>query len=184
MNWATLRATFPALNPAQLHWLLTQYQLASAMGPMSAWEPGAQDSPEAFQSGEPSQWPMCGEGVETLSSGSEKHYGSPLRQEHRSPLHPAPPPGTLWVSPVSVSPLLPGLQPGLSWHTDDQEMNSRGRLRASGDISSALSTRAVHTHAHTHALVGPASRTYIHTYMYISICRLYTSPFINMSYSM
>nr|XP_021482300.1 ras-associating and dilute domain-containing protein [Meriones unguiculatus] len=50
MNWATLRATFPALNPAQLHWLLTQYQLASAMGPMSAWEPGAQDSPEAFQS--------------------------------------------------------------------------------------------------------------------------------------
>ncbi|KAL6088463.1 hypothetical protein STEG23_024491, partial [Scotinomys teguina] len=50
MSWATLRATFPALNPAQLHRLLTQYQLASAMGPMSAWEPGAQDSPEAFQS--------------------------------------------------------------------------------------------------------------------------------------
>ncbi|CAO2630405.1 Ras-associating and dilute domain-containing protein [Lemmus lemmus] len=50
MSWATLRATFPALSPAQLHRLLTQYQLASAMGPMSAWEPGAQDSPEAFQS--------------------------------------------------------------------------------------------------------------------------------------
>ncbi|ERE76937.1 ras-associating and dilute domain-containing protein isoform 1 [Cricetulus griseus] len=50
MSWVTLRATFPALNPAQLHRLLTQYQLASAMGPMSAWEPGAQDSPEAFQS--------------------------------------------------------------------------------------------------------------------------------------
>nr|XP_004671379.2 ras-associating and dilute domain-containing protein [Jaculus jaculus] len=50
MSWATLRATFPALGPAQLHRLLTQYQLASAMGPMSAWEPGAQDSPGAFQS--------------------------------------------------------------------------------------------------------------------------------------
>ncbi|XP_048185973.1 ras-associating and dilute domain-containing protein [Perognathus longimembris pacificus] len=50
MSWATLRATFPALSPAQLHRLLTQYQLASAMGPMSAWEPGAQDSPDAFQS--------------------------------------------------------------------------------------------------------------------------------------
>ncbi|XP_014441444.1 ras-associating and dilute domain-containing protein isoform X1 [Tupaia chinensis] len=50
MSWATLRATFPALSPAQLHRLLTQYQLASAMGPMSAWEPGAQDCPAAFQS--------------------------------------------------------------------------------------------------------------------------------------
>ncbi|XP_015357501.1 ras-associating and dilute domain-containing protein isoform X1 [Marmota marmota marmota] len=50
MSWATLRTTFPALSPAQLHRLLTQYQLASAMGPMSAWEPGAQDSPDTFQS--------------------------------------------------------------------------------------------------------------------------------------
>ncbi|KAF5918289.1 hypothetical protein HPG69_002931 [Diceros bicornis minor] len=50
MSWANLRATFPALSPAQLHRLLTQYQLASAMGPMSAWEPGAQDSPDAFKS--------------------------------------------------------------------------------------------------------------------------------------
>nr|XP_051694732.1 ras-associating and dilute domain-containing protein isoform X3 [Oryctolagus cuniculus] len=52
MSWAGLRAAFPALSPAQLHRLLTQYQLASAMGPLSAWEPGPQDSPEAFQLGE------------------------------------------------------------------------------------------------------------------------------------
>ncbi|XP_034819457.1 ras-associating and dilute domain-containing protein isoform X3 [Pan paniscus] len=50
MSWTALRAAFPALSPAQLHQLLTHYQLASAMGPMSAWEPGAQDSPEAFRS--------------------------------------------------------------------------------------------------------------------------------------
>ncbi|XP_020941683.1 ras-associating and dilute domain-containing protein isoform X3 [Sus scrofa] len=50
MSWASLRAAFPALSPAQLHRLLTQYQLASAMGPMSAWEPTAQDCPEAFRS--------------------------------------------------------------------------------------------------------------------------------------
>ncbi|XP_036863951.2 ras-associating and dilute domain-containing protein isoform X3 [Manis javanica] len=50
MSWANLRAAFPALSPAQLHRLLTQYQLASAMGPMSAWEPGVQDSPDAFKS--------------------------------------------------------------------------------------------------------------------------------------
>ncbi|XP_023510955.2 ras-associating and dilute domain-containing protein isoform X1 [Equus caballus] len=50
MSWANLRAAFPALSPAQLHRLLTQYQLASAMGPMSAWEPGAQDSADAFKS--------------------------------------------------------------------------------------------------------------------------------------
>uniref|UniRef100_A0A8D2JNR7 Ras-associating and dilute domain-containing protein n=1 Tax=Sciurus vulgaris TaxID=55149 RepID=A0A8D2JNR7_SCIVU len=49
MSWAMLRTAFPALSPAQLHRLLTQYQLASAMGPMSAWEPGAQDSPDTFQ---------------------------------------------------------------------------------------------------------------------------------------
>lgn len=52
MSWASLRAAFPALSPAQLHRLLTQYQLASAMGPMSAWEPGAQDGAAAFKSGE------------------------------------------------------------------------------------------------------------------------------------
>ncbi|XP_017750401.1 PREDICTED: ras-associating and dilute domain-containing protein isoform X3 [Rhinopithecus bieti] len=50
MSWTALRATFPALSPAQLHRLLTHYQLASAMGPVSTWEPGAQDSPEAFRS--------------------------------------------------------------------------------------------------------------------------------------
>ncbi|XP_023603687.1 ras-associating and dilute domain-containing protein, partial [Myotis lucifugus] len=50
MSWESLQAAFPALSPAQLHRLLTQYQLASAMGPMSVWEPGAQDRPEAFDS--------------------------------------------------------------------------------------------------------------------------------------
>lgn len=52
MSWANLRAAYPTLSPAQLHRLLTQYQLASAVGPMSAWEPGVQDSSDAFKSGE------------------------------------------------------------------------------------------------------------------------------------
>ncbi|XP_035578021.1 ras-associating and dilute domain-containing protein isoform X3 [Zalophus californianus] len=52
MSWTDLRAAFPTLSPAQLRRLLTQYQLASAMGPMSAWEPGVQDSPDAFRSEE------------------------------------------------------------------------------------------------------------------------------------
>lgn len=56
MSWANLRAAFPALSPAQLHRLLTQYQLASAMGPMSAWEPVAQDCPDAFKSGKHCPW--------------------------------------------------------------------------------------------------------------------------------
>ncbi|XP_029802219.1 ras-associating and dilute domain-containing protein isoform X2 [Suricata suricatta] len=50
MSWASLRAAFPALSPAQLHRLLMQYQLAAGMGPVSAWEPGARDSPDAFKS--------------------------------------------------------------------------------------------------------------------------------------
>lgn len=56
MSWANLRAAFPALSPAQLHRLLTQYQLASAMGPMSAWEPVAPDLPDAFKSGKHRPW--------------------------------------------------------------------------------------------------------------------------------
>uniref|UniRef100_F7AF95 Ras-associating and dilute domain-containing protein n=1 Tax=Ornithorhynchus anatinus TaxID=9258 RepID=F7AF95_ORNAN len=39
MSWSSLRAEFPALNPAQLHRLLTQYQLAFDMGSMNAWSP-------------------------------------------------------------------------------------------------------------------------------------------------
>lgn len=72
MSWANLRAAFPALSPAQLHRLLTQYQLASAMGPMSAWEPGAQDRPDAFKSGEP---PSSGRTVELWGPG----WGLPWR---------------------------------------------------------------------------------------------------------
>lgn len=66
MSWASLRAAFPALSPAQLHRLLTQYQLASAMGPLSAWEPGPQDSPEAFQLGEQGKG-LGGGGVDSLA---------------------------------------------------------------------------------------------------------------------
>ncbi|XP_037669868.1 ras-associating and dilute domain-containing protein isoform X5 [Choloepus didactylus] len=49
MPWAALRTRFPALSPAQLHRLLTRYQLASAMGPVSAWEPGTQESSDALK---------------------------------------------------------------------------------------------------------------------------------------
>ncbi|XP_038618316.1 ras-associating and dilute domain-containing protein isoform X2 [Tachyglossus aculeatus] len=52
MSWSSLRAEFPALNPAQLHRLLTQYQLAFDMGSMSAWEPGEEDNPAAFRTEE------------------------------------------------------------------------------------------------------------------------------------
>lgn len=82
MSWATLRATFPALNPAQLHRLLTQYQLASAMGPVSAWDPGAQDSPEAFQTGEPPQRPS--RGVSGTGGGEGRDTQAPAQKSTRA----------------------------------------------------------------------------------------------------
>lgn len=87
MSWATLRTTFPALSPAQLHRLLTQYQLASAMGPMSAWEPGAQDSPDTFQSGKDTLgrargkgkvWRPSGTCIPRSESGRAAHWYLPV----------------------------------------------------------------------------------------------------------
>lgn len=96
MSWANLRAEFPALSSAQLHRLLTQYQLASAMGPMSAWEPGPQDHPDAFKSGKPLPWagPHWGQGSLLGASLEEP-------TEHLRPLP--------WALPPLVS------CPALSW---------------------------------------------------------------------
>ncbi|XP_020864080.1 ras-associating and dilute domain-containing protein isoform X1 [Phascolarctos cinereus] len=49
MNWSSLRTQFPELSPAQLHRLLTQYQLASDIGSVTAWEPLDEDRPKAFR---------------------------------------------------------------------------------------------------------------------------------------
>ncbi|XP_074137310.1 ras-associating and dilute domain-containing protein isoform X2 [Sminthopsis crassicaudata] len=49
MTWSSLRTQFPELSPAQLHRLLTQYQLASDIGSVTAWEPLDEDRPKAFK---------------------------------------------------------------------------------------------------------------------------------------
>ncbi|XP_044534713.1 ras-associating and dilute domain-containing protein [Gracilinanus agilis] len=49
MTWSSLRTQFPELSPAQLHRLLTQYQLASDIGSVTAWEPLDEDKPKAFR---------------------------------------------------------------------------------------------------------------------------------------
>ncbi|XP_074063105.1 ras-associating and dilute domain-containing protein isoform X3 [Macrotis lagotis] len=49
MTWSSLRTQFPELSPAQLHRLLTQYQLASDIGSVTAWEPLDEDRPKAFR---------------------------------------------------------------------------------------------------------------------------------------
>ncbi|XP_077774854.1 ras-associating and dilute domain-containing protein isoform X1 [Podarcis muralis] len=52
MTWPVLRAEFPALNPAQLHHILTQYQASSDMGCVPAWQPSKEDSLAAFRTDE------------------------------------------------------------------------------------------------------------------------------------
>ncbi|XP_067390424.1 ras-associating and dilute domain-containing protein [Emydura macquarii macquarii] len=52
MTWPLLRAEFPALSPAQLHHVLTQYQAASDVGCVAAWLPWPEDSPAAFRTDE------------------------------------------------------------------------------------------------------------------------------------
>ncbi|XP_075755764.1 ras-associating and dilute domain-containing protein isoform X2 [Pelodiscus sinensis] len=52
MTWPLLRAEFPALSPAQLHHVLTQYQAASDVGGVVAWQPWQDDVPAAFRTEE------------------------------------------------------------------------------------------------------------------------------------
>lgn len=49
MTWQSLKAEFQALSLSQLHCILTHYQLATNIGPMSAWQPTEEDSSEAFK---------------------------------------------------------------------------------------------------------------------------------------
>ncbi|NXX58595.1 RADIL protein, partial [Scopus umbretta] len=51
MTWPSLRAEFPALSPAQLHRVLSQCQVVMDVGCITAWQPGEEDSPAAFQPG-------------------------------------------------------------------------------------------------------------------------------------
>uniref|UniRef100_A0A670YBZ5 Rap associating with DIL domain n=1 Tax=Pseudonaja textilis TaxID=8673 RepID=A0A670YBZ5_PSETE len=52
MTWPVLRSEFPALNPAQLNHILTQYQTSSAMGCVPAWQPSNNDALAAVRTGE------------------------------------------------------------------------------------------------------------------------------------
>ncbi|RLW01628.1 hypothetical protein DV515_00007831 [Chloebia gouldiae] len=49
MTWASLRAEFPALSPAQLHRVLSQCQAVMDVGCISAWQPSEEESPATFQ---------------------------------------------------------------------------------------------------------------------------------------
>ncbi|XP_060116854.1 ras-associating and dilute domain-containing protein [Heteronotia binoei] len=49
MTWPMLRTEFPALNAAQLHHILTQYQVSSDVGCVPGWQPGKEDSLGAFR---------------------------------------------------------------------------------------------------------------------------------------
>uniref|UniRef100_A0A674JKF8 Ras-associating and dilute domain-containing protein n=1 Tax=Terrapene triunguis TaxID=2587831 RepID=A0A674JKF8_9SAUR len=52
MTWPLLRAEFPTLSPAQLHHILTQYQAASDVGCVAAWQTWQEVSPAAFRTDE------------------------------------------------------------------------------------------------------------------------------------
>ncbi|PKK23237.1 Ras association and DIL domains [Columba livia] len=49
MTWPALRAEFPALSPAQLHRVLSQCQAVMDVGCITAWQPGEEENPAAFQ---------------------------------------------------------------------------------------------------------------------------------------
>ncbi|XP_015280676.1 PREDICTED: ras-associating and dilute domain-containing protein-like, partial [Gekko japonicus] len=49
LTWPMLRTEFPALNAAQLHHILTQYQASSDVGCVPGWQPGKEDSLGAFR---------------------------------------------------------------------------------------------------------------------------------------
>ncbi|XP_030069091.1 ras-associating and dilute domain-containing protein isoform X2 [Microcaecilia unicolor] len=49
MTWHNLRVEFPALTCAQLHCVLNNYQLASSLGCLTAWQPSKEDNAAAFR---------------------------------------------------------------------------------------------------------------------------------------
>ncbi|XP_057272827.1 ras-associating and dilute domain-containing protein [Pezoporus wallicus] len=49
MTWASLRAEFPALSPAQLHRVLSQCEAVMDVGCIAAWQPSEEESPATFQ---------------------------------------------------------------------------------------------------------------------------------------
>lgn len=176
MSWANLRAAFPALSPAQLHRLLTQYQLASAMGPMSAWEPGAQDRPDAFKSGEPPRraglWSSGGQ-AGGFPGGAHRASDTPSWAIVLlgCPAHPWGPPGggqgahSPW--PSAQLPAQVKGPPALMEPEDGSSPGTRspgGRAGSPGGVTAcSLSTRAVYVHVHTHA-VHTCTRRTCHTH--------------------
>ncbi|XP_069501615.1 ras-associating and dilute domain-containing protein [Ambystoma mexicanum] len=48
MTWQSLKAEFPALSLSQLHCILTHYQLTANVGTVAGWQPGDEDSSDAY----------------------------------------------------------------------------------------------------------------------------------------
>ncbi|XP_033886422.3 ras-associating and dilute domain-containing protein-like isoform X2 [Acipenser ruthenus] len=49
MTWKSLCSDYPALKPAQLHHLLTKYQLAPDAGPVLAWQPSPEEKAQIYR---------------------------------------------------------------------------------------------------------------------------------------
>ncbi|XP_041086292.1 ras-associating and dilute domain-containing protein-like, partial [Polyodon spathula] len=49
MTWKSLCNDYPALKPAQLHHLLTKYQLAPDAGPILAWQPSPEEEAQIYR---------------------------------------------------------------------------------------------------------------------------------------
>ncbi|MGH0137962.1 UNVERIFIED_CONTAM: hypothetical protein FKN15_064939 [Acipenser sinensis] len=49
MTWKSLCSDYPALKPAQLHHLLTKYQLAPDAGPVLAWQPSPDEEAQIYR---------------------------------------------------------------------------------------------------------------------------------------
>ncbi|XP_058851764.1 ras-associating and dilute domain-containing protein-like isoform X2 [Acipenser ruthenus] len=49
MTWKSLCSDYPALKPAQLHHLLTKYQLAPDAGPILAWQPSPEEEAQIYR---------------------------------------------------------------------------------------------------------------------------------------
>lgn len=87
MTWPTLRAEFPALSPAQLHRVLSQCQAVMDVGCITAWQPGEDENPAAFQPGEPLGFALS---AAAITCGSPPRFLCTNRSGNSLPLPGAP----------------------------------------------------------------------------------------------
>ncbi|KAK9393088.1 ras-associating and dilute domain-containing protein [Crotalus adamanteus] len=165
MTWPVLRSEFPALNAAQLHHILMQYQTSTAMGCVSAWQPSNSDAlaavrtddiMESFDNHPPIMLPTGGFKVDLETDHLDdnvyrhllyiRHFLWSLRSKspHSSDSLEAEPPKTETIScqvtpPAESETIVGSVESAFDWTNGRQMMNCE-KLKMGENVSQVTGT--------------------------------------------